>query len=489
MSIFQPSNVAPYLQSIDVTKKNLFQCQVNTNSKVVRYVYTINDMLGNLVYTNGADISNAPLYNQETLFFDIPDSTGMINGNNYMWSIRLYQELQDIFITYGQVKEGTGNTNIYIRDNMNVKSGMYIKIGNEKKAIIAVNIVEETVNLPDGKTKTVLNYVVTVDTPFSFTPTVGTDYSIYSDFLDSKPAFPIYARKTPIVLIDNIVVQITKREWEWLGSYYQEDGVPIRSYEWFLYLTDINDNDNIISETGKIYSADIKFTYNQYLTGNKYKIRLVTENENNVLNDTGKIPFSVFYEVPPFDFIPKASVNCEKNAINLEWAAPIEVVAEPTCVDTFIQNVPYNGGVSVSIPDGCSIGYEKVKETQLPIEIPDIFRAGWQIRFNKFFTGNIILIEADNGTYTVWVDDYYFKWNLNGIEGFFYWKESQIYDKWCLQLFPVALEDVDYRWYDDLNWDDSLYWTEGGGADLRIDKFWYKFALNTDNVRVQRGDN
>ncbi len=474
MAIFQPSNVAPHLQTIDGTTSNVFQCQINTNSKVIKYKIDISDSHNNPYYSIEEDISLEPLYNKDILYCEIPTEANLNNGQDYYWTITLFQEVSDIFIAYGQLEATLTASTINIRPNYNIKPGMTVKIGNEVRKIISL----------DSST-----WVATLETPFSFIPQNESDYYIYSNFLISKPSYPFFARAMPIVSISNMQYEINSKNYEFIGSYSQSDNIPIRSYEWFLYHLDINGIETLIEDTGKIYSANIKFQYNQFLTKNRYRVRLVTENESNVLTDTGKIDFEVIYVISSFDFSPNATVDLAKNAVYLEWSSPVGIEGESEHKATYVQNAPYNGAVSIVIPEDGNVSYHKVTETGMDIEVPDTFRIGWQEKFDIGFSGDILLLKREEGNYKIWTQGYYFIWDLNGVTGSYYWKEDGITDKIMLQQFNNPMEVVDYKWSDDVVWDDTLFWVENGGASVRINKYWYKFFLRPNGVSIQRGDN
>ncbi len=304
--IYQPRNIQPSYKSIDGLNNNNFTMEINTNISVIAYKLKILTSQ-NVDFFNGEKIIlETPVYNGEQLVVDVPSSIGLINGNDYKWRLRLYQQNADMLITYGNIPSTSTVTNIYIQPNINVKIDMYIKIGSEIKQITDYNLETGLITLTDA---------------LSLIPSVGTTYQILSDFIETVPDNIIYVRKTPVVSITNMPTILDKKYYEFIGSYVQDDNVPLVYFTWNLYL--INNNiKELIYTNDKTSSANIKFSYDGFKTDQSYQIELFVETEYGIIASSGLQSFSVSYTSLEYLQQPNAKLIKDKNAIQIDWITP-----------------------------------------------------------------------------------------------------------------------------------------------------------------------
>ena len=93
--LYSPINMSPSNSAIDADEENDFSLTIR-GTICVGYQLTIyNNATGASVYTPAKeDISASPLYDNDTLTITVPVSatSGMVNGNQYKWSIDLYYD-------------------------------------------------------------------------------------------------------------------------------------------------------------------------------------------------------------------------------------------------------------------------------------------------------------------------------------------------------------------------------------------------------------
>ena len=65
-TIYQPNNVQPYMQSIDMNLDNIISCQVN-GDKIDSYNLVIKDTNNAIVYSSGKIVLQVPLFNLQML--------------------------------------------------------------------------------------------------------------------------------------------------------------------------------------------------------------------------------------------------------------------------------------------------------------------------------------------------------------------------------------------------------------------------------------
>ena len=308
--IYQPRNVQPSGVSIDGLLDNTFTMEIQTNSYVSAYQLLIVDFDNNEVYTGAKTTLAKYAYNGDTL--EIPVSASAValsNGTNYKWRVRLYQPTADMLITYGLVQATSTTTTIYLQPNINIKAGMAITINSQTKTI-------SSYNSDTG--------VAVVSSAFSSAPAVGTQYKIYSDFIETTPDYIVYARRTPAVAISNVPSSLTLKYHTFQGTYTQSDNVAIVYHQFDLYTQNDDGTISLVASSDKVYSANLSYTYDSFRTGNKYLIQMTVENDMGVISTTDMYEFTVSYDIVEYLQRPLASFDDKNNAVKVSWMTPVE---------------------------------------------------------------------------------------------------------------------------------------------------------------------
>ncbi len=194
-------------------------------------------------------------------------------------------------------------TEIYLKQNINIKPDMLLKIGDESN----------TVSSYDVNTGLCI-----VSESFSNIPSSQDKYYIYSDFIETTPENVLYVRETPTVSITNYEETLTTKEYTFLGTYEQSDDVPLVYFLWNLYsVTD--SGATLIKTSGKVYSANIQFYYDGFKTGETYRIELTCETEFGVQTTTRALNFNVNYTALSYDDQP-VTISTTDQGIRVSWA-------------------------------------------------------------------------------------------------------------------------------------------------------------------------
>ena len=267
-------------------------------------------------YTVGSDGLNAAVYHIE------------VNGRN-VWFTTLSDLKSGDYITYNpttnkitqtynditislQIIDGiqlnvtqaiNTTTNVYLKQNINIKPGMLLNIGDETKTIS-----EYSVNTG----------LCVVSEAFSNIPTHADKYIVYSDFIETTPENVLYVRETPVVTITNYQQEINTKEYTFTGSYVQSDNVPLVYFLWNLYSV-TESGAKLIKTSGKVYSANIQFYYNGFKPGETYRIELSCETEFGVLTTTRALNFVCNYTALSYDDQP-VTVSTEDQGLRVSWA-------------------------------------------------------------------------------------------------------------------------------------------------------------------------
>lgn len=305
--------------------------------------------------------------------------------------------------------------------------------------------------------------------------TNGSEYVWNIQLYETISAIPISstnyyfkAYKTPTLTISNFVSTINSKNYEFLGSYSQQQGVPIKYFIWNLY----NGNDELLDTTGKINNSNIKYSFDGFLDGNFYKIELMTENQEGIISTTGKNQFDVSYFSPNTSTRAIAEVLNNKSAIKISWDSQSQIIGKSTGDYSILEDTPFVGAESVNVENG-EIYWDLINEST-PIFIPDQSTTMISVNFPIGFSGDIIeLKDTINGTYyKVSCDGSFFYYNINGLLG-----TSDVYTEGDASFISDTLtinENKIYMWRDSYTWDNNKYWVSG--TDI-LHKYFWKIIL------------
>lgn len=302
--IYQPRNVTPYNSAVDMNIQNqYFTLEMATNSAVTKYRLYIDKWDNTNIYDSLLTTLGNPLYNGDTLYISIPVAS-LSNGNDYKWRVLLYQDEINMFIARGNVQSVTSSTQFVIQPNENVRVGMYVKVNTQYAKISSYN-----------------QSTGAVSTSTQISVSAGTQYEIYSDFIETNPAYVLRARALPVVSIDSFPNPITTRSYTFTGTYSQSNLEPIVSHRWHIGIpsTPGGSQFELIYDSGEVYSANLSLTYDAFKPGVEYLIELLVTSQYGLFSCTPPIYFTVDYPQIEYTEKPVAELDCDKNAIKVSW--------------------------------------------------------------------------------------------------------------------------------------------------------------------------
>lgn len=307
--IYQPRNLQVLKVSFDGLEENILQYQLATNNKIIAYELFIYDLNNNLFYDSAKIRLSPNLYNNDILTVPLHSSINLVNGTNYRYSIRLWQDYLDIEVSKGKIQSLSSQTRFVVVPNVNIKVGMYVGIQGEARQITAYNS-------STGE--------VTIESYFPTVISSGTDYIIISDFIDQFPEENLYIRNYPQVYITNLQT-ITTKSYTFKGAYIQQQNVPIVSYTFNIYQDtgDINNKRLLMSYTNN--SANIECFYDGFLNGQNYLIELIVLNEFNIEARTELLSFTASYDTPAYIEKPQIEYIQNRNANKIQFQADIMI--------------------------------------------------------------------------------------------------------------------------------------------------------------------
>lgn len=440
-------------QAVDGTKDNDFTCIISGTICTAYQVSILNNNTNTEVYNSQKQLITA--YNLQEIKMRIP-ANSFQNGNDLIWKMRLWSNKPDMPVVSGSTLDGSSTTQIKVRNYSQVKVGHYIVINGETRVINGYS---------DG--------TITVDA-LSSSPQTNTSFKIISDFIDT-PYYFFKSRTAPEISITNFQSSITDRKYQFLGSYRQNENIAVQYYIFNLY-----SGDSLIDTTGQIFSADFRYEFDGFASGQEYGIEFICMNQDFVEVTTGIKKFSVSYQAPNIDSAPTIEVLCDKDAVSVSWNAGNQSIPETIGDYRIIENFPFIGTNSVELDSGAQITYKEISEVPIYIDETN-FTVLMSTNFDDAFSGKIISLSGDSAEYYV---------SLEG-NTFYYGKGQEkteigyAYDRieFLLQPEISAEQDVGYFWMDEKTWNDGYYFVE---ASTKISQNQYKITINPDSASVER---
>ena len=480
--IYQPRNVQPSGSSIDGNINNTFTMEVQTNSYISAYQLLIVDFNNNNIYTGTKTTLTQNLYNGDILSIPVnASSVQLSNGTNYKWRVRLYQPNSDMLITYGLVQSASTTTNVYLQPNINIKAGMTLTINSQSKTITSYDV---------------STGLAVVSSAFSSAPSIGAQYQVYSDFIETIPDYIVYARENPTVSINNVPTSLTLKYHTFQGVYTQSDNVPIVYHQFDLYIRNDDGTNKLVNSSGKVYSANLSYTYDGFRTGNTYLIKLTVENDMGIIAETDLYTFSVSYDIVEYLQQPRAVFDSKQNAIDIAWVTPVEHNATSSSGGfTYLYDTPYSG-VNSLYTNGYTVDWQTPDGLCV---LPNDFNITLQFRpdsgffydENGAYKERVILVDTevdDNsnaGRFQIIIDKNKIMFTQQpdiSLESSFYTDKIQTF---VLTETGITQINSDYIWDDTATWNDDYIWTEGGTSIERVCNHWWKVQITNTSIKVE----
>ena len=141
------------------------------------------------------------------------------------------------------------------------------------------------------------------------------------EYVQQSSASVFIARETPSVSISNFSATITTVSYEFLGSYSQAQGDPI---EWARWQISGSANNDILVDTGRIYGVgELKTSYDGFLNGYNYIVRLSGETVNGAEFDTGWQTFVASYSLEILDGAMTTCTRHDTDAVQISFPTPL----------------------------------------------------------------------------------------------------------------------------------------------------------------------
>lgn len=301
----------------------------------------------------------------------------------------------------------------------------------------------------------------------------GTATRTMVDYIET-PYYFFKSRSTPIVSITNFSAEITDKKFTFLGSFSQAQNVSIQYYTFNLY-----NGQDLIDTTGKIFSSNLTYSFDGFISGQNYDIELICVDQNNVEVSTGQKPFSVNYQAPMLSVKPEVKVEKDVDAVTISWSADKQSIPKSFGEYDIIRNMPFSGTNSVYLHSNSHLSYETISDENININADD-FTVFISTNLDDDFVGEIIELSGDDGSlYFVGFDGTYFYYRINSAENI---NVFSPYSSVSFLLASSAEERVGYIWQDSSVWNDNLLWTE---PTTKIGDAQYKITIMPNETKIE----
>lgn len=154
----------------------------------------------------------------------------------------------------------------------------------------------------------------------------GKDYKLVitqwwsdAESVTQQSASVFRCRKTAELTIDAFANPVTSKSATWTATYQYASPVWVR---WMLRRAGA---DEMLLDTGALFTAQMELTYDELFNGVEYDIRCQVESTDGKIADTGWKSFSVSYEIQEYSGTATAVVGKEKSGVFIQWPAAVEI--------------------------------------------------------------------------------------------------------------------------------------------------------------------
>ena len=231
----------------------------------------------------------------------------------------------------------------------------------------------------------------------------------YKNFLDTNYYYFQSRQKPVLTFVDenNKELDINNGTFTLDGRYFsvgvkEQDSINTKYYKWTLYRNDENDP---ILETNKIFSQDIKFSYDNFVTDYSYCLVLTLETQDDAIYDYTIPNIYVQYDLSQ---ILKAKsfayYDSSQGCVNVSW--PTQKLSIPDGEDFFVPDENWldeEGVPEAGYLEGGELVYKDLSQEKIKIDPYNfIFSTCFAVNERIFRktpgTFDIIKLQSDDGT-------------------------------------------------------------------------------------------
>lgn len=313
---YQPTYPSPYMETIDATQEggNIFKCLINPKDTILNATINIySNTDSSLVKTVELDDSIFPFVgglSDNSWLSCVVDGENLNNKRDYKWSITLaYDESENISSGYISSVSGSdyitipGTSSLYNR----LKDGgvYYIVTSSERVKISSVRW---------GGTNGIITHLyVHLESSFSVPPIEGDIYDIETNHLTlTSPEYYFKARTNPKVTFE-VPEIISNSTHTFTSTYSQDQKVGVAYFQYDLFKNGVE-----IASSGKVFTQDITYTFDNLVNDTEYDVVLTILNNDGVEMHEERT-FNVDYPIMVSTINPIVTVDNDKTCISVDF--------------------------------------------------------------------------------------------------------------------------------------------------------------------------
>lgn len=218
----------------------------------------------------------------------------------------------------------------------------------------------------------------------------GKDYKLVitqwwsgTESVTQQSASVFRCRETAELTIDTFADPVTSKSATWTATYQNASPVWVR---WMLRRAGA---DEMLLDTGALFTAQMALTYDELFNGAEYEIRCQVESTNGKISDTGWKAFSVSYETQKYSGTATAVVGKEKSGVFIQWPAAVEIQGKAEGTYTIENGV-------LALPQGSTVLWDGVGGTSNGLG----FEGDWGIQWRGSIVDNNwipFIVSGENG--------------------------------------------------------------------------------------------
>ena len=382
---------------------------VNINGQICNgYRFRVFDLNNSLIAGASTNLVTlgSPLYDGDTLNVVVGSGT-LTAGNQYKWRVDLYST----FITVSSVSTVNNtltvtNHNLLTGDRIFIKSSVTLPTAYSSQSnwVTATSyIVGDKVFYTTNSTYYTCksahtssgSILPTNATYWDATPSIGlADYTIYYIRVIDKDTISIFenveAAKNNQGIIDltttgsgtiqisNIatsdemaffmyalptvsltVATVTTQSHEFVPTYSHPQGISVNKFQAFLY----NSDSELLDSSDEIYSANVRYTFDGFLSSTYYGVKFIITNSAGQISDTGIITFQVLYSSASLLVTVNAENICKDSCIKVSWDNLVQILGTVTGSSSYLSNYLVYDSYGLALTGSSTLGYTNVGMT------------------------------------------------------------------------------------------------------------------------------
>lgn len=234
-----------------------------------------------------------------------------------------------------------------------------------------------TTNLYDGET---LEHSITggtIDNGYEYKWTIQV-WNGATTVTSTELYFTAYTTPTLSLSVSS---PITTQSYTFEPTYAQTESIDPKRFRAYLY----DSSGNEIDDSDWIYSANIQYEFEGFISGDSYDVIFYVEDQNGLTANTGLQNFSVSYTAPDIVITPTITLDTDRGSIKTVWNDVVQYIGYMDETPTYEEDFLVTGDYGLEISDSKSLKYN--------FEITDNFTFQYRIKGGaSYLSGNLVNI-------------------------------------------------------------------------------------------------